>query len=167
MVTMVPSRRDHLHFMCRCPYAACHGNAQLHVSLTSKRAPQCCGGARSPSHYEARLRAPGAQAAQNERGGALAAPLSPHFVHTLRTATPLFYQYPLHPLFCAQLPAQRTRGPGLKPGFCTMEGRFFGPTARAATPAAAAPAMPRCGVSAQRQGDITSLPMVAEVDGAA
>ena len=62
---------------------------------------------------------------------------------------------------------QRTSGPGPKQGFCTMEGRFFGPTARAATPVVAAPAMPRCGVSAQRQGDITSLPMVAEVDGAA
>ena len=48
-----------------------------------------------------------------------------------------------------------------------MEEPLPGRTARAATPAAVAAAMLRCGGAVQRRGDITSLANVAEVEGAA
>ena len=48
-----------------------------------------------------------------------------------------------------------------------MAGPLFGQTAGAATAAAAAVAMPRSRVAAQRWGDIASLAYVAEVEGAA
>jgi hypothetical protein len=48
-----------------------------------------------------------------------------------------------------------------------MEAPLSGRTARAATPAALAAAMPRSGGAAQRRGDIVSLAYVAEVEGAA
>ena len=50
--------------------------------------------------------------------------------------------------------------------FGTMEEPLLGQTARAATPAAVAAAMPRCGGAAQRRGEITSQANVAEVEGA-
>ena len=52
-------------------------------------------------------------------------------------------------------------------GFGTMEEPLPGRTARAATPAAVAAAMPRSGGAEQRRGDIASLAYVAEVEGAA
>ena len=51
--------------------------------------------------------------------------------------------------------------------FGTMEEPLPGRTARAATPAAVAAAMPRSGGAAQRRGDTASLAYVAEVEGAA
>jgi hypothetical protein len=48
-----------------------------------------------------------------------------------------------------------------------MEAPLSGRTARAATPAALAAAMPRSGGAAQRRGYIVSLAYVAEVEGAA
>ena len=50
--------------------------------------------------------------------------------------------------------------------FGTMEEPLLGQTASAATPAAVAAAMPRCGGAAQRRGEITSQANVAEVEGA-
>ena len=51
--------------------------------------------------------------------------------------------------------------------FGTMEEPLPGRTARAATPAAVAAAMPRSGGAEQRRGDVASLAYVAEVEGAA